>query len=67
MDLPPDFPFRREGIAFETFDEGHLLRFSWLPLEGPALREANLLPRWMIDKLGALPPATEHLVMHELP
>ena len=67
VDLPPDFPFRAEGVAFETFDEGHLLRFSWLPLTGPALREANLLPRWMIDRLARLPPATEHLVMHELP
>jgi len=65
--LPESFPFRSEGIAFETYDEGHLLRFTWLPLRAAALGEANLLPRWMIERLADLPEATQHLVMHELP
>jgi 8-oxo-dGTP pyrophosphatase MutT (NUDIX family) len=65
--LPDSFPFRPKGIAFETYDEGHLLHFSWLPLAAAPLIEANLLPRWMIRRLADLPEAPEHLVMHELP
>lgn len=46
-------------------DEGHLLQFSWLPLAGSALTEANLLPPWLPERLRALSGATEHVVFHE--
>ncbi|KQX40460.1 hypothetical protein ASD04_07515 [Devosia sp. Root436] len=46
-------------------DEGHLLQFSWLPLEGPALKEACLLPPWLPARLRALSGAPEHVVFHE--
>ena len=63
----PAVPFQAGGVCLETEDEGHRLRFAWLPLEGEALRAARLLPAWMIGKLAQLPAATEHLVMHEAP
>ena len=66
-ELPPDVPFRRGGVAFETFDEGHRLRFEWVPVEAAALGAVNLLPAWMIERLPALPEAAQHLIMHELP
>ena len=46
-------------------DEGHLLQFSWLPLEGPALTQARLLPPWLPERLRALSDAPEHVVFHE--
>lgn len=67
VELPPDVPFRRGGVAFETFDEGHRLRFEWVPVEAAALDAVNLLPAWMIERLPALPEAAQHLIMHELP
>lgn len=65
IDLPDDFPFRRGGVCFETEDEGHRLRFEWLPVEGDALRRGNLLPPWLDAKLIALPETPEHLILHE--
>lgn len=66
IELPADFPFESDGsVALETEDEGHRLRFQWVPVEGNALRDINLLPRWMIDRLADLPAATAHLIMHE--
>lgn len=46
-------------------DEGHLLQFSWLPLEGSALKDANLLPPWLPARLRSLSGAPEHVVFHE--
>lgn len=46
-------------------DEGHLLQFSWLPLEGSALKDANLLPPWLPARLRALSGVPEHVVFHE--
>src|SRR3546814_18658407 len=45
-------------------DEGHLLQFSWLPLEGPALKDANLLPTWLPARLRALSGVPAHVVFH---
>lgn len=46
-------------------DEGHLLQFSWLPLEGTALSDANLMPPWLPERLRALSGAPEHVIFHE--
>lgn len=46
-------------------DEGHLLQFSWLPLDGPALSEARLLPAWLPERLRALSGVQEHVIFHE--
>ncbi|HTJ56227.1 MAG TPA: NUDIX domain-containing protein [Devosiaceae bacterium] len=67
IELPDGFPFRSNGVVLETRDEGHDLRFEWVPVEGGGLRERNLLPRWMIESLRELPEGTQHLVMHEVP
>jgi len=65
IDLPSDFPFRREEVCFETEDEGHRLTFEWVPIEGDGLRRINLLPPWLDEKLRALPGAPEHLILRE--
>lgn len=46
-------------------DEGHLLQFSWLPLEGGALSEARLLPPWLPDRLRTLSGVPDHVIFHE--
>lgn len=46
-------------------DEGHLLQFSWLPLEGSALIEARLLPPWLPDRLRTLSGVPDHVIFHE--
>lgn len=48
-------------------DEGHLLQFSWLPLEGPALTQANLQPPWLPDRLRSLSGMPAHVVFHAAP
>ncbi|MET3924099.1 NUDIX domain-containing protein [Devosia sp. 2618] len=46
-------------------DEGHVLQFSWLPLDGSALSDANLLPPWLPERLQKLSGAPEHVIFHE--
>lgn len=46
-------------------DEGHLLQFSWLPLEGPALSKACLLPPWLPECLRKLSGGPAHVIFHE--
>lgn len=46
-------------------DEGHVLQFSWLPLEGPELTEARLLPPWLPTRLRSLSGMPQHVIFHE--
>ena len=46
-------------------DEGHLLQFSWLPLEGPALSDARLLPPWLPERLRTLSGGPAHVIFHD--
>ena len=46
-------------------DEGHMLHFSWLPLEGPALSDARLLPPWLPERLRTMSGQPEHVVFVE--
>jgi len=46
-------------------DEGHLLQFSWLPLNGPALTDARLLPPWLPERLRGHGGTSEHVVFTE--
>ena len=64
-DLPDDFPFVVDAPALITFDEGHELKFYWVPIEGAGLAEFNLLPKWIRGRLGDLPGTTEHLIKDE--
>jgi 8-oxo-dGTP pyrophosphatase MutT (NUDIX family) len=63
--LPPDV--RPSGVQpfLVREDEGHLLQFSWLKLEGAALEQANLLPPWLPEKLRAPAGVPEHVIFHE--
>lgn len=65
MDLPETV--RPDGVQpfLVREDEGHLLQFSWLKLEGSALEEVNLLPPWLPGKLRALSGVPEHVIFHE--
>ena len=46
-------------------DEGHLLQFSWLPLDGPALNEASLQPPWLQERLRTLSGLPENVIFHQ--
>jgi 8-oxo-dGTP pyrophosphatase MutT (NUDIX family) len=46
-------------------DEGHELKFYWLPLAGEALENFNLLPRFVPGFLRNLPTALRHIVHDE--
>ncbi|UJW87347.1 NUDIX hydrolase [Devosia sp. SL43] len=46
-------------------DEGHELKFHWVPLAGDALETVNLLPRWLPDFLRNLPSHPAHIVHDE--
>lgn len=46
-------------------DEGHLLQFSWLPLEGPHLTAVRLLPPWLPERLRSPSGAPGHVIFHE--
>ena len=45
-------------------DEGHLLQFSWLPLDGSALSEASLQPPWLPERLRSLSGEPAHVIFH---
>ena len=60
-----DFPFRAGGVVRTVHDEGHELKFEWLPVDGRALRARCLYPIWIRDRLGRLPSVTEHLIITE--
>lgn len=65
ISLPDVFPYRPDGVCFDTEDEGHRLRFEWVKAEPAPLRRINLRPNWIADHFGRLPGSAQHLVMHE--
>lgn len=65
IDLPEDVRPGGGQPFLVREDEGHLLQFSWLPLEGPALAEARLLPPWLPERLRALSGVPRHVIFHE--
>lgn len=65
IDLPADIQPDGPQPFLVREDEGHLLQFSWLPLDGSALDEARLMPPWLPAKLRALSGAPEHVIFHE--
>ena len=65
VSLAPEFPFVTGAVALTRPDEGHILRFSWLPLEARALSEARLLPGWLQTRLPARGDNPEHLILDE--
>ena len=65
IELPEDVRPSGSQPFLAREDEGHLLQFSWLPLEGSALVEARLLPPWLPERLRALSGAPDHVIFHE--
>lgn len=65
MELPEDV--RPGGLQpfLVREDEGHVLQFSWLALDGPALKQARLLPPWLPARLRSLSGVSEHVIFHE--
>lgn len=65
IELPEDVrPGGRQPFLVRE-DEGHLLQFSWLKLEGPDLAEARLLPPWLPERLRHLSGGPAHVIFHE--
>ena len=46
-------------------EDGKLLQFSWLPLQGSALEAARLMPPWLPQRLRSHAGAVEHVIFHE--
>lgn len=49
----------------QRWDEGHLLKFSWVSLEGDALEKCNLLPRWLPNYLRTRSRSLTHIIHDE--
>jgi 8-oxo-dGTP pyrophosphatase MutT (NUDIX family) len=65
IELPDDIrPGGRQPFLVRE-DEGHLLQFSWLPLEGQALLEASLQPPWLPERLRSLSGEPAHVIFHQ--
>lgn len=65
IDLPESFPFRTDGTCLKTRDEGHDLKFDWVPATAAGLIEWQLIPVWLRHRMQTLPSATEHLRIDE--
>lgn len=65
INLPPDVRPGGPQPFLVREDEGHLLQFSWLPLEGPSLAKARLMPSWLPERLRSLSGQCEHVVFRE--
>lgn len=65
IELPDDVRPGGQQPFLVREDEGHLLQFSWLPIEGPALTVASLQPPWIAERLrAALSGAPAHVIFH---
>lgn len=65
IELPEDVRPGGEQPFLVREDEGHLLQFSWLPLDGDALSKARLMPPWLPERLRALGDTPAHVIFHE--
>ena len=65
IELPADVRPGGQQPFLVREDEGHLLQFSWLKLDGPELVAARLMPPWLPERLRALSEAPEHVIFHE--
>jgi ADP-ribose pyrophosphatase YjhB (NUDIX family) len=46
-------------------DEGHLLHFYWVKVDGPELANMRLMPPWLPEKLKSLSGVPEHVIFSE--
>jgi 8-oxo-dGTP pyrophosphatase MutT (NUDIX family) len=66
VDLPGQAP-NGKSPWLVRHDEGHELKFYWVPLAGDGLEQINLLPRWLPEFLRNLPATPAHIVHDERP
>jgi 8-oxo-dGTP pyrophosphatase MutT (NUDIX family) len=60
MTMPPEFIARTRNAPFFCYEADITFVFRWLPLHRlPAL---NVMPRFLVEKLHALPQHTEHMM-----
>lgn len=64
IELPEDVRPGGEQPFLVREDEGHLLQFSWLKLEGDALSLANLQPPWLAERLRTLTGSPQNVIFH---
>ena len=64
IDLPDDIRPGGNQPFLVREDEGHLLQFSWLPLEGPALAQASLQPPWLPERLRVAIEGRQNVIFH---
>lgn len=65
LELPEDVRPGGEQPFLVRFDEGHELHFSWVPVEGAALGQAQLLPAWLAERLPNMGSGPEHVIFRE--
>lgn len=65
IELPPDIRPGGPQPFLVREEDGKLLQFSWLPLEGPALSQARLMPPWLPERLRTLSGTPQHVIFHE--
>lgn len=65
IELPPDIRPGGQQPFLVREEDGKLLQFSWLPLDGPALSRARLMPPWLPERMRALSGTPEHVIFRE--
>jgi ADP-ribose pyrophosphatase YjhB (NUDIX family) len=63
--LPDSFPFTTDGTCLVTHDEGHELKFNWVPATFEGLTQWALIPVWLRERMGCLPTHATHLIIDE--
>ena len=64
IELPDDIRPGGSQPFLVREDEGHLLQFSWLPLDGSALTEASLQPPWLPERLRSVSGGPQNVIFH---
>lgn len=60
--LPPDAGPNGRSPWLSRPDEGHMLHFDWVALDGHGLTQANLLPAWLQSRLPQLGEGVDHVI-----
>ncbi|MDP9788566.1 NUDIX hydrolase [Agrobacterium tumefaciens] len=64
ISLRQPLPFHESDIVHRVLD-GVEVKFRWLPAQSSALLKHDLRPRFIAERIEALPPRDEHLIVRE--
>ncbi|MBO9653148.1 MAG: NUDIX hydrolase [Agrobacterium tumefaciens] len=64
ISLAAPFPFHENDIVHRIVD-GTEVEFRWLPAQPSVLLKNDLRPRFIAERIGALPQRHEHLIVRE--